>query len=71
MQGGSTDAEERFGWRTFRLPPLPAIIFGLIYGAIAGAIIVWDIAVVIRLFRLGRQRVSQELERRRADAPTS
>jgi hypothetical protein len=71
MERASTGAEERFGWRTFRLPPLPAIIFGLIYGALAGAIIVWDIAVVIRLFRLGRERVSQELESRRSHALTS
>jgi hypothetical protein len=56
--------QEHFGWRTFRPPPPPAIVFGIIYGAVVGAFIAWDVAVLIRLFRLTRRRVSEELERR-------
>lgn len=60
--------EERLGWHTLRLPPAPALIFGAAYGAVAGAIIAWDIAVLIRGFRVVRHRVSRELEERRHPA---
>jgi hypothetical protein len=71
MQNDTTDDAEHFGWRTFRTPPVAAMIVGAVYGAVAGAIIVWDIAVLIRLFRLGRRRVALELERRRSDGTPS
>ncbi len=61
----SAQRRERFGWRTFRLPPLPALVVGTAYGAIAGAVIAWDIAVVLRLGRLLKHRISQEIENRR------
>jgi hypothetical protein len=38
---------------------LPAIIFGALYGAIAGAVVAWDIAVLIRLGRALQQRLAQ------------
>ena len=58
--------EERFGWSTFRLPPVPALVFGAIYGAIAGAIIAWDIAVIIRGGRIIKRRVSEEIAEHRS-----
>jgi hypothetical protein len=57
--------DERFGWRTFRPPPSVALVFGAIYGAIAGAIIVWDIVVLIRGGKILKRRVSEEIDERR------
>jgi hypothetical protein len=61
----SGQRRERFGWRTLRLPPLPALVFGTAYGAIVGAVIAWDIAVVLRLGRLLKRRITEEIEHRR------
>jgi hypothetical protein len=63
----STRTGERFGWRTFRPPPPIALVFGALYGAVAGAIIAWDIAVLIRGFRIVRRRVGEEIEERRRE----
>jgi hypothetical protein len=63
----STRIGERFGWRTFRPPPPIALVFGALYGAVAGAIIAWDIAVLIRGFRIVRRRVGEEIEERRRE----
>jgi hypothetical protein len=57
--------DERFGWRTFRPPPPVALVFGAIYGAIAGAIIVWDIVVLIRGGKILKRRISEEIDERR------
>ena len=56
---------ERFGWRTFRPPPPVALVFGAVYGAIAGAIIVWDIAVLMRGSKIVKRRISHEIDERR------
>jgi hypothetical protein len=63
----STRTGERFGWRTLRPPPPIALVFGALYGAVAGAIIAWDIAVLIRGFRIVRRRVGEEIEERRRE----
>ena len=61
----SSEHVERFGWRTFRLPPAPALLFGAAYGAVAGAIIAWDISVVIRGGKIVKRRISEERAKRR------
>jgi hypothetical protein len=62
---GTEASRERLGWRTFRPPPPVALIFGAVYGAIAGAIIVWDAVVLIRAGRIIGRRVSDEINERR------
>ena len=59
---------ERLGWRTLRLPPPAALAFGAVYGAIVGALIAWDIAVVIRGGKIVKRRISEEREKRRQHA---
>ena len=59
----STD--ERLGWRTMRPPPLIALVFGAVYGAVAGAFIVWDAVVLIRAAKIIGRRVSEEIAERR------
>jgi hypothetical protein len=61
----TSSRRERFGLRLFRPPPGRALIFGAVYGAVAGAVIAWDLAVLIRLGRLASARVSEEFGRRR------
>ena len=67
MAESTSNRDDHFGWHTFRLPPPAALIFGAAYGAIAGAIIAWDIAVVIRGGKLVRKRIADEIDRRRRD----
>jgi hypothetical protein len=57
--------KERLGWRTLRPPSPVALTFGAVYGAIAGAIVVWDIAVLIRAAKILGRRVSEERQKRR------
>jgi hypothetical protein len=45
---------ETFGLGTFRPPGTAALLFGALYGAIIGVIVVWDVTVLVRLLRLGR-----------------
>jgi hypothetical protein len=59
MQDEARTQQERLGWRALRPPPLPALVFGALYGAIAGAVVAWDIAVLIRLGRALQQRLAQ------------
>ncbi len=62
--GEPTDAgAERIGWHTFRPPPALALLFGAAYGAIAGAVIAYDVTVLIRLGRVLRASI----QRRRAE----
>jgi hypothetical protein len=58
--------EERMGWRTLRVPPKRALVFGAVYGAIMGAIVAWDIAVLLRWGKIAKRRVSEEIEARRS-----
>jgi hypothetical protein len=61
----STAEEEHLGWRILRLPPPAALAFGAIYGAVAGAFIAWDVAVVVRLAKIVSRRISEKREERR------
>ena len=64
MDAASRAPHERFGWRMFRPPPATALLFGAMSGAIAGLMIVWKIAVLIRGTHIVRRRIAQEIERR-------
>ena len=57
--------EERMGWRTLRMPPKRALAFGALYGAIMGAIVAWDLAVILRWGKIARRRAGEEIEARR------
>jgi hypothetical protein len=43
---------ETWGWRILRPPPVPAVVFGAVYGLIAGAVIVYDVVVLIRMAKV-------------------
>ena len=51
---------EKLGWGLLRPPPLPAVVFGALYGLLAGMVIAYDIVV---LFRLGKALVPKLKER--------
>jgi hypothetical protein len=56
----ATETEgERLSWSTLRPPPPLGLTFGAVYGAIAGAIIAYDITVLIRLGRVLRARIQE------------
>jgi hypothetical protein len=50
---------EQLGWRILRPPPAAGFAFGALYGAIAGAMIAWDVAVLVRFGRLLRARIAE------------
>lgn len=51
---------EKLGWGLLRPPPLPAVVFGALYGLLAGMVIAYDIVV---LFRLGKALLPKLKER--------
>jgi hypothetical protein len=55
---------ETFGLGTFRPPGTAALLFGALYGAIIGVIVVWDVTVLLRLLRLGRDLLGRMPESR-------
>jgi hypothetical protein len=66
MQNNASRAdEEHFGWRILRLPPPGALVFGAIYGAVAGAFIAWDVAVIFRAGKIVKRRFDEMMEERR------
>jgi hypothetical protein len=65
LSSDNAGSEEKFGWRILRPPPPLAVVFGVVYGAIAGAVIVYDVTVLVRTGKLLRRRVGEEVERRR------
>lgn len=51
-----TGTPQRFGWHTFAPPPSTALALGVLSGAVVGAIIAYDVAVLVRLGRILRAR---------------
>ena len=62
---GDAGSSERFGVRLLRPPPAPAMVFGAMYGVIAGLIIVYDVVVLIRLGKVVGPKVSKQVRRAR------
>lgn len=56
---GEEAPAEHLGWGTFRPPPKTGLVFGAIYGALAGMFIAYDIAVLIRLGRIMQARIRE------------
>jgi hypothetical protein len=51
--------EEHLGWSTFGPPPPVGLVFGAVYGAIAGLFIAYDVTVLIRIGRIVRARMRE------------